>query len=174
MDRLRARAQALLDSSDPTPGAAARALVAELLAAWAQEAAIREARDEQLAVQRELLAVVASPILRVRDDTLCAPLIGPIDADRTAALTEALLAAVVQHRARRVVLDLSGAIVHDPMTVQYLERVLRAVGLLGARGVLSGVTAEAAGLLVAAGGGFAGVATFPDLAAALQDRSGAR
>lgn len=165
MDSLRRRAQAILDRG--LADDEARSTIEALLAALDRAEAMHEAHEQQLAAQAELLTLTSSPILRVRADTLCVPLIGPVDADRTAVLTENLLAAVARQRARLVVLDLSGAIVIDSRAAGHLGGILRAIQLLGAHGALSGLSAETARLLAEDGEGIRGLTVYPDLAAAL-------
>lgn len=132
-----------------------------------REAAAREACAEQLAAQRDLIRVIACPILQVRPDAVCVPLMGPVDADRTAHLTGDLLAEVVRRRTRLVVIDVSGALITDLSAVGYLSELIQALRLLGAHGVLSGIGPETADMMVSAPDCLVGVATYRTLEDAL-------
>lgn len=112
-------------------------------------------REHQQAIsvieeQRELLAKVSLPVLRVFQGVLVMPLVGDLSAARAMAMTERLLEAVVGHRARCVILDITGLSAVDDAAVAGLHKVLRAIRLLGAHGMLVGVTPAAAASLVRA------------------------
>lgn len=102
------------------------------------------AREEQIAIQSELLRAVSLPIIQVRPDALCAPIIGEIDVDRAAQLTGDLLRSAVERRVRLAVIDLTGATMSDASAATYLLDVIRALGLVGVRGVISGMSPETA------------------------------
>ena len=143
------------------------AVLQRLLDMIEREAATREAREEQLAAQRDLIRAIAFPILQVRSDAVCVPLLGPIDADRTAQLTGDLLAEVVLRRTRLVVIDVSGALITDLSAVSCLAEIVQALRLLGAHGVLSGIGPEAAQMMASAPDSLVGVATYRTLEDAL-------
>ncbi len=126
-----------------------------------------EAREQQIEAQRAYVVGISCPVLQVRKDMLCAPVIGELDLDRAALLTETLLAAAVERRVRAAVIDLTGAEVRDPAAGGLLTGVLRALRLIGVRGCLSGVRPELAELLAEEADALRGVRCFPDLATAL-------
>ncbi|RYE90430.1 MAG: GAF domain-containing protein [Myxococcales bacterium] len=102
-----------------------------------------EALGTQLAqIQRQhgQLIELSAPIVEVRPGVLVLPLIGSFDEERAAELTERLLRAVVDRRARAVVLDLTGLSVDSPGALTHLDGVIRALGLIGARALLSGIS----------------------------------
>lgn len=75
---------------------------------------------------------------------LALPIIGALDEARAHAVSERVLVAVVQHRARTVLLDLTGAAKLDAQAAQMVLRLIRAIRLLGARPLVTGLSPEAA------------------------------
>jgi rsbT co-antagonist protein RsbR len=94
--------------------------------------------------QQKAIRELSSPVLDVWDDIVVVPLVGRIERAGAVALTEKLLAAVVMRRARWALLDLTGVDEIDEDTAQCLGQLARAVGLVGARCVLTGVSPAAA------------------------------
>lgn len=89
--------------------------------------------------QSATIRALAMPIIQVWDGVLCLPVMGAIDSERAAAMTEALLEAVVRERAAYAIVDLTGVEVIDASTADHLVKLLRAARLIGADGVLCGV-----------------------------------
>jgi len=125
----------------------------------------------RLNAQERLLARLASPILQVGRGVLAMPILGVFAADGAARMTDDLLAAIGRSAAHTAILDLTGLRDIDAPTVELLLRTSRAVGLLGCRCILSGISPTVAMLIVRLGLGqpLDTVATLEDaLAAALQ------
>jgi len=115
---------------------------------------LAERLQETLAVveqqKRDILALSA-PVLEVGDDTIALPLIGVIDDERAQALTETLLMTLRDRGASLVILDLTSAVVEGQGGATRLMQMLRAVRLLGARAVITGVQPALATHLVEVG-----------------------
>jgi rsbT co-antagonist protein RsbR len=109
---------------------------------------VLEARLEELARVREQLAAIAYPVLEVRADVLCMPIVGPIDADIVQEIAATLLHAAATRRARTVVVDLTGANLADVGAGQLLFGMFRMLRLIGVRGALCGISSELARTLV--------------------------
>jgi anti-anti-sigma regulatory factor len=125
------------------------------------------AREEQIAIQSELLRAVSLPIIQIRPDALCAPIIGEIDVDRAAQLTGDLLRSAVERRVRLAVIDLTGARMSDASAATYLLDVIRALGLVGVRGVVTGMSPETARALAELPDGLGAVSCHATVASAL-------
>ncbi len=120
-------------------------------------AATRASEDlaNKLAVieeQQQAIRELSSPVLDVWDDIVVVPLVGRVERAGAVALTEKLLTAVVMRRARWALIDLTGVDEIDENTAQCLGQLARAVGLVGARCVLTGVSPAAATSLVETSG----------------------
>lgn len=97
--------------------------------------------------QRELLRKVSLPILKVFQGVLVLPLIGDLSSERASAMIERILDAVSAHRASCVILDITGLSVVDQAAAAGLHKAMRATRLLGAQGMLVGVSAATAAAL---------------------------
>src|SRR6185369_11777672 len=101
-------------------------------------------QDRVLEEQEATLRELGTPIIPISAEILVMPLIGTIDAPRASRLTEALLDGIREARAKVAILDITGARNVGAETADALLRAARAVRLLGARVVLTGVTPEVA------------------------------
>jgi anti-anti-sigma regulatory factor/HAMP domain-containing protein len=88
------------------------------------------------------LQEISSPVVPVLKGVLIMPLIGVINAARGEMLTSALLAAIEEHRARIVILDVTGVPIIDEQTARILLESAQATRLLGAEVVLTGLRPE--------------------------------
>jgi len=132
-------------------------------------------REDELRAQIEIIArqdsairLLSTPIIQIWDNIITLPLLGTIDAARTAHIMERLLGEVGRLRARYAILDLTGVEAIDDATGDHLLRLIGAVGLLGARGVLCGLQPAVAESLTALGVELGGVVTYRNLHEALQ------
>ncbi|PCC74513.1 PAS domain S-box-containing protein [Nannocystis exedens] len=115
-------------------------------------------------IRREALtAAVSTPIIQVWDDILTMPVVGLVDSMRAADMKSALLAAVSRTGAKFAIVDLTGVDVVDTATADHLLRVMRAVQLLGARCVITGIQPSVAQIIVGLGLGLPGVVTLRSL-----------
>lgn len=101
--------------------------------------------------QRQQILALSAPILEIGESVLLLPVIGSLDRDRTAELSERLLRAIATRRARDVILDLTGADFLDGSSAEYLIKLIRAIRLLGAHSVVTGVQPGLAKTLVQSG-----------------------
>jgi anti-anti-sigma regulatory factor len=107
-----------------------------------------EAKVEELARVREQLAAISYPVLEVREDMLCMPIVGYIDAGVVQEITSKVLQSAAAHRARTVVVDLTGANLADVASGLLLLDMFQALRLIGTRGALCGVSPQLAQTLV--------------------------
>ncbi len=110
--------------------------------------------DEKIATieaQRRALAALSSPVIRVWEGVLVAPLVGEIGLDRAAEVLEKVLGAIEATGARAVLIDITGLTLVDAAVADRLVRLLDAARLLGAEGILVGVSAAGARSLVEIG-----------------------
>jgi len=98
---------------------------------------------------------------------LCLPVVGVLDSSRSADMTDALLRAIVERRARCSIIDITGIEVMDTGTADHFIRMAKAVRLLGAECVLTGLNPGIAQTIVDMGVDMAGVVTHRSLRDAL-------
>jgi rsbT co-antagonist protein RsbR len=110
-------------------------------------------RDKLALIERQHQQILdlSAPVLDIWDGVLALPLIGTLDPSRAQTVTERVLEAVVRHRARTVLLDLTGAARLDEQAAQIMLRLVRAIRLLGARAMLTGLGPEAVQVLISLG-----------------------
>jgi len=108
-------------------------------------------RERVIGKQSEAIRELSTPVLQIRDRMLLLPLIGVIDTHRAQLITENLLHAIRDARARVVVIDVTGVPTIDSKVANHLLQTVNAARLMGARTVLSGVSADVAQSMVALG-----------------------
>src|SRR6185369_7029580 len=95
--------------------------------------AYRHELEQKLAtieIQRAAIKELSTPIIEVWDGILCLPVVGVLDSTRSAEMTESLLVAVVEKKARCAIIDITGIQVMDTGTADHFLRMARAVRLL--------------------------------------------
>jgi rsbT co-antagonist protein RsbR len=125
--------------------------------------------ENQRLVERLRLALddLSTPVLELWDDVLALPIVGIIDTQRSVQMSERLLKAVLERRSRYVIIDLTGVEIVDTSTADRLLKMARAVALLGAECVLTGIQPNVAQTLTELGVEFAGFKTQRNLKRAL-------
>lgn len=131
--------------------------------ARAKELAWIETQDRLLRVIHEL----STPVIPVHEGILVVPLIGHLDAARSAQMQETLLGGIQRHRAETVLLDITGVPVLDAEVAGHLLEATRAAELLGASCVLVGASPEVARTMVTLGLDLGKLLTRRDLGAGI-------
>ena len=120
-------------------------------------------QDRMIEAQRLALRELSTPLIPIADDVVVMPLIGTIDSQRAHQFMEALLNGVGAHRAGTVIIDITGVQVVDTHVANALVRASRAVGLLGAQVVLTGIRPEVARTLAQMGSELSGIVIYGTL-----------
>lgn len=121
-----------------------------------------EAREQMEATVRML----SVPVIPVLQGVIVLPLVGEIDAERAQNMLTRLGEGVVAHRARLVILDVTGVPFVDSHIARWLQCAAGSAKLLGARCVLVGISPEVAQTLVSSGGELSDFTTMADLRSA--------
>ncbi len=131
-----------------------------------------EQQNRELERSRAQLAALAAelstPIIKVWVGVLLIPLVGSFDSQRAVDMVDRLLSAVVTERARYVILDLTGVGTVDTATADHFVRIVGAVRLLGAEGIIAGVQPSVAMAMVSLGVETSGIRTTRDAEEALR------
>ena len=91
---------------------------------------------------------LSTPIIEVWDDVLALPVIGAVDERRGAEMTERLLGEVVARGVRSVIIDWTGVDTMNSQSAQHLLDLVRAVELVGAECILTGIRPAVATALI--------------------------
>jgi len=114
------------------------------------EEAIRERalQQEVIEAQQAALRELSTPLMPIAEGVVVMPIIGIIDSRRAQQIMETLLEGIATHSADIAILDITGVRVVDTQVAGALIRAAQAARMLGARVVLSGISAEVAQTLV--------------------------
>lgn len=126
----------------------------ELMVAFAQLASIaldNALKMEVIERQSKAIRALEAPIIEVWSRVLVLPLVGALDSRRAAEIMNRLLAAIVEKRAGFAILDLTGTGDVDAPLAAHLLSLVRAVRLLGAEGIITGLRPAAAKAMVSLG-----------------------
>jgi rsbT co-antagonist protein RsbR len=121
------------------------------------------ARLDLIERQKQAIQAMSIPIIQVWDNVLTVPLVGVVDSMRAGELMEKLLAEVVRTRAGFAVLDLTGVDAMDTGTASHMLRLVSALRLLGAEGILTGIQPSIAHTMVGLGLEMGSVKTLANL-----------
>ncbi len=133
------------------------------------------AEQERLSLQRSIaqqaqhLLELSTPLIPVSEDVLVMPLIGSLDPARAEYSLETLLQGVKTMSARYVLVDLTGISTVDASGAVALGRMVKAVRLLGAQVLLTGMRAEIAKAIHACGVDLADMKVHPSLRSAVAE-----
>lgn len=163
------------DSSDRPNGAlaaGANALVDGLVQARQRTRRYQRELEEQIATiekQRAAIRELSTPIIEVWTGVLCVPIVGALDAERAGDMTAALLRAIAQRKTPLTIIDVTGIENMETYATDHFLRMARAVRLLGAECVISGVNANFAWTLTEIGVELGDLRTHRTLREALQE-----
>jgi rsbT co-antagonist protein RsbR len=127
-----------------------------------------EERERVIRQQQEAIRELSTPVLPVRERLLILPIIGVLDSERARQLTEQLLAGVRKHRARVVVIDITGAPDVDETVANHLVQTVDASRLMGASVIITGLSPKIAQTLVTIGVDLSKMDTMGDLQGGLE------
>jgi rsbT co-antagonist protein RsbR len=105
------------------------------------------------ALKRHQAAIreLSTPVIRVHDRVLLLPLVGTIDSQRAHQVMETVLIRVTEDQAKVLILDIAGVPVVDTTVADHLLKTTAAVRLVGARTILTGISAQVARTIIQLG-----------------------
>ena len=125
-------------------------------------------KEETIQAQESELRETATPITEIWNGVLTLPLIGTLDSERTVFIMDALLERIARDQSRVVVMDLTGVGGIDSEVSRHLIQMVRAIQLMGAEAVLTGIRPEIARTMTHLGIDLGDVTTRGNLADGLQ------
>ncbi len=128
-----------------------------------------EERERIIRQQQDALRELSTPVLPVRERLLILPIIGFLDGERASQLTEQLLLGIRTHRAKVVVIDITGAPEVDETVANHLVQTVDASRLMGASVIITGLSPTIAQTLVTIGVDLSKMNTIGDLQGGLEE-----
>jgi rsbT co-antagonist protein RsbR len=128
-----------------------------------------EGKLETIEVQQAAIRELSTPIIEVWNGVLCLPVVGIVDSQRSAEMTETLLETIVSQQARMAIIDITGIDVMDTKTADHFIKMAKAVRLLGSECVITGINPGIAQTLTHIGVDLTGMKTLRSLRDALQE-----
>jgi rsbT co-antagonist protein RsbR len=126
-------------------------------------------RERIIRQQQDSIRELSTPVLPVRERLLILPIIGVLDTERARQLTEQLLNGIRTHRARVVVIDVTGAPEVDEAVANHLVMTVDASRLMGASVIITGLSPKIAQTLVTIGVDLSKMNTIGDLQGGLEE-----
>ncbi|WP_437284596.1 STAS domain-containing protein [Sorangium sp. So ce406] len=123
----------------------------------------RKRLEDTLRMQARTLVELSTPIVPMSHGVLVLPLVGVLDAARAQQMMDSLLSKVVERQARVAIIDVTGVPHIDSSSASALLQVARAVRLLGAQVVMTGIRPEVSRAMVGLDIDLAGIVTRRDL-----------
>ncbi|MEX5719171.1 STAS domain-containing protein [Geodermatophilus maliterrae] len=128
-----------------------------------------EERERVIRQQQDSIRELSTPVLQVRERLLILPIIGVLDSERARQLTQQLLNGIRTHRARVVVIDITGVPEVDESVADHLVRTVDASRLMGASVIITGLSPLIAQTLVTIGVDLSKMDTIGDLQGGLEE-----
>ncbi|MFV9506174.1 MAG: PAS domain-containing protein [Oscillochloridaceae bacterium umkhey_bin13] len=126
----------------------------------------KRAADERAALQAQIIEAqqhtlreLSTPLLPIADKVVLMPIVGAIDSRRAQEIMETLLQGVASFHAEIAIVDITGVQVVDTQVANAFIQAARAVQLLGAQVLLTGIRPEVAQTLVQLGVDLQGIVT---------------
>ena len=126
-------------------------------------------RERVIRQQQDSILELSTPVLQVRERLLILPIIGVLDSQRIRQLTEQLLSGIRAHRAKLVVIDITGVPDVDETVANSLVQTVDASRLMGAEVIITGLSSEIAQTLVTIGVDLDKVHTVGDLQGGIEE-----
>ncbi|MGK3993074.1 PAS domain S-box protein [Sorangium sp. So ce1024] len=122
----------------------------------------------QIQKQQEVIGKLSTPIIQVWEGVIALPMVGVVDSVRTADIMQKLLDEIVRTGARYAILDLTGVDMVDTQVANHLIRLVRAIQLLGAGGIICGIQPSVAQTIVELGLDLSAMVTRANLKAGIK------
>jgi rsbT co-antagonist protein RsbR len=126
-------------------------------------------RERIIRQQADAIRELSTPVLQVRERLLILPIIGVLDDQRADQLTEQLLGGIRRHRARVVVVDITGVPEITAEVANHLVQAVDASRLMGAGVIITGLSPEIAQTLVTIGVDLTKMNTVGDLQGGIEE-----
>ena len=117
------------------------------------EQAFEELQHKVDTIQKQQLAIqeLSTPVIEIWDKVITLPVIGIVDSKRSEEMMESILDKVVKTQSKCVIIDITGVDVVDTKTADHFIKMVKAVRLLGAECIITGINPDIAQTLTSIG-----------------------
>jgi PAS domain S-box-containing protein len=143
------------------------AIIRDITAQKQAELERQRLQQEVIEVQQRAIKELSTPVIPIMEQIIVMPLVGSIDTLRARDITRSLLAGISEHRAKVVIVDITGVSIMDTGVVNRLNKAIQAAKLKGAQTIVTGISDAVAELIVDLGIDWSGVTTLRNLQAGL-------
>ncbi len=120
-------------------------------------------QQEVIEAQKRAIQELSTPIIPITDHIIVMPLIGSIDSLRAKDVMRTLLAGIRRHRAKVVILDVTGVAIVDSGVANHLNKTIQAARLKGAHTIVTGISDAVTETIVDLGIDWSGIETLANL-----------
>jgi len=139
------------------------AIVADITEQKHMEAEQERLQQEVITAQQQVIQELSTPVIPVMQGIIVMPLVGNIDSMRAQDITRSLLAGISRHRARTVIIDVTGVSLMDTGIVDRLNKTIQAAQLKGAHTIVTGISDAVAESIVDLGIDWSNITTLSNL-----------
>jgi PAS domain S-box-containing protein len=139
------------------------AIVRDITEQKEAEAERERLQQEVIDAQKQAIQELSTPVIPIMEQIIVMPLIGSIDTMRARDITRSLLAGISTHRAKVVILDVTGVPIVDSGVANHLNKTIQAARLKGAQAIVTGISDAVAETIVDLGIDWSQLTTLSDL-----------
>lgn len=125
-------------------------------------------QEEIIQAQQQAIHDLSIPVIPIFDQIIIMPLVGSIDSLRAGEITRSLLAGISRHKAKIVIVDITGVPLIDTGVAGYLTKAIQAAHLKGAKTIVTGISEAVAETIVDLGIDWSEIITLSDLQTGLK------
>jgi rsbT co-antagonist protein RsbR len=132
------------------------------------EAESAQLHQQVIEAQQRAIQDLSTPVIPVLEGVIVMPLVGSIDTLRARDIMRKLLGGIREHRAKVVIMDITGVPIVDSGVAAHLNKTIQAARLKGARTIVVGISDAVAETIVDLGLDWSGIETLSDLQTGLR------
>jgi methyl-accepting chemotaxis protein len=132
---------------------------------------VKFATDITEEIQKRSLALLemSTPVTKIWDGVLFAPIVGIVDSKRSVDIMNKALSSIADTRASTLLLDIGGVAVVDTAVANHLIKIAKAAVLMGCRTIISGISPAIAQTIAELGIELGAIQTTSSIEAALRE-----
>ena len=124
---------------------------------------------QEVAARSLALLEMSTPVTKIWDGVLFAPIVGIVDSRRCQDIMNKALSSIVDHRARTLMLDIGGVAMVDTAVANHLIKIAKAAVLMGCKTIISGISPAIAQTITELGIELGSIQTTSTIEAALRE-----